>query len=188
MIETIKNYIRTKFGKYLTIVSVFKTGSHLFCTNCNDYDYVVIVEENIKRFKFFDKETNNDFFVYSQAERNKELEIDCSQYHTIYVINETLKPLTTIYGDSSCKLDLFAKEKEYKIMLKDKLNKSYFSKNIKWKNSDLYCHRHLWWAIWGLMILENKSYEVTEEMRSVFQQCHDGVLPKKWETWVKERL
>ena len=188
MVEKVKQFIKNKYGKDLTINSIFRTGGHLFCENCKDYDYVVIVNEDIKRTKYYDKETNTDYFIYSQSERNRELEMDLNLHHTIYVINEIFKPYNTIYGDSTCKLDLFFKEEEYKEVLRNKLLKSSLSENITWENCEFYCHKTLWWAICGLLMLENRSYEITNEMKEVIQMCHDGVLPKKWEYWVRQKL
>ena len=33
-------------------------------------------------------------------------------------------------------------------------------------------------------MIENNSYELTNEMKEIIQKCHDGTLNKTWETYV----
>lgn len=188
MIETLKQIVKEKRNEDVEIISIFKTGSHLFCTNCTDIDYVVIVDKPIKRVHYFNKDTNEDFFIYSQEERNRELNFETNTTSDIYAINEILKPTFYVYGDNVNHLDLLSKQVSYKEMLKEILPNSFLSKRLKWKNHEQYCHPKFWWVILGLKFIENKSYAITDEMKDIIQKCHDGVLPKNWETWVKERL
>lgn len=188
MIETLKLFIKNKTNEDVEILSIFKTGSHLFCENCKDKDYVVIVDKPILRLKYRDTITNTDYFIYSKSERQTELEFNINNQNCIYVINELFKPTTTIYGDATVNLDLFNKEYEYKEMLRNILPKRFFSKRIRWENYETYCHNKFWWILLGLMFINNKSYEVTNDLKNIIQLCHDGKLPKYWETWVKEQL
>jgi hypothetical protein len=90
--------------------------------------------------------------------------------------------------NTSFHLDLFNKKEEYLEGMKRSCEMSILHPDISWEGSDLYCHKHLWYVILGLMFIENNSYEITPEMKEIVQKCHDGCLPKSWEDWVKERL
>lgn len=188
MIEALKQIVKERRNEDVEIISIFKTGSHLFCTNCKDIDYVVIVDKPIKRIHYFNKDTNEDFFIYSQEERNRELNFETNTTSDMYAIIEVLKPQFLVYGDATVRLDLISKASEYKTMLKNVLEKWCFSPHLKCINNDLYCHKKFWWVILGLKFIENKSYEITTELKDIIQQCHDGVLPKDWEDWVKEKI
>lgn len=188
MIEKLKLFIKNKTNQDVEIISIFRTGSHLFCSNCNDIDYKVIVKEDIPILRYFDNDTNEDYFIYSQRDRHKALEFNDSNWNSIFSIDELFKNSTLVYGDSTINLDLLSKETEYKEMLRNVLSKWWFNKYVKWNNYELYCHRQFWWVIVGLKFIENKSYEITNELNDIIQLCHDGILPKYWETWVKEQL
>lgn len=188
-ITNLKNKIKEQIGVEPNIISVFQTGSGLFCTNCKDLDYNVIIENNTSPFKIWDSETKTDYFVESFKDRQNRLQFESgSRYKVQYVIDECFKVTTTIYGDNSINIDLLDNVSKYKKVVKEELIKGCLHPNVVWKDSDKYCHKHLWWVILGLLFIENKSYEVTDEMKNIIQKCHDGVLDKYWETWVKERL
>lgn len=188
-IDLLKSTIEEKLKRKIEIVSIFRTGSSLFCENCKDFDFNVIVKENIPSFKIYDKETRTDYFIESEQNRNNRLNCILSLSFPIrYIIDECFKKTSTIYGDNSINIDLINNANKYKQAVKQELARGCFHPNVNWKDSEKYCHKHLWWVILGLMFIENKSYEVTYEMRNIIQKCHDGVLDKYWETWVKERL
>ena len=188
-ITNLKNKIKERIGVEPNIISVFQTGSGLFCTNYKDLDYNVIIENNASPFKIWDSETKTDYFVSSKTTRDKQLNFEMDTDKKIqYVIDECFKTTSTIYGDSSINIDLINNSYKYKQAVKHELARGCLHPNVGWENSDKYCHKHLWWVILGLLFIENKSYEVTDEMKNIIQKCHDGVLDKYWETWVKERL
>ena len=189
-IEQLKLAIQEKIGEYPEILFVTKTGGHLFCSNCKDEDYIVVIRSNsLESFKIYDSENNIDYFVKgSYYYKNKLLNFSTKKIENVFAISDLFKPTKCIYGDSTVTLNLLSKEKEYKAMLKELLPKSILHPKIKWKNSDRYCHKHLWWAIIGLKMIDYKSYEITSEMQEIIQKCHDGVLEKSWEEWVKNKL
>lgn len=190
-IEEIKNKIASKIGEDPIIVSIFRTGGCLLCTNCKDVDYTVVIQNETEPFKFADKEQCIDYYVKSQSVRNKLINFEpYDKPIRMYAIDEIFKPepFMTIYGDDTCNLNLGLKEKEYKQALKEDLEKTIFHPLVHWKDDDKYCNKRLWWAILGLMFIENKSYEVTDDMKEIIQKCHDGILEKSWEDWVKNKL
>lgn len=188
MIEKVKSILK-EWNIEATVISIFKTGGHLFCENCNDIDYKIIIDNpKLKRKTYRDNENSTDYIFCSLEERTKELNFDNNNKLNLYIIEELFKPTTTVYGDSSVNLDLLGNKDKYIELLRKTLPKSYLNPIVKWENSDKYCNRHLWWAILGLKFIENKSYIVDSELKDVIQKCHDGVLPKSWEDWVREKI
>lgn len=189
-IEQLKLAIQEKIGEYPEILFVTKTGGHLFCSNCKDEDYLVVIKNTqITQFKIYDAENKIDYFVKgSYYYKNKMLEFKGEKMDSLYAITDLFKPIKCIYGDNTVTLNLLSKAKEYKAMLKEILPKSLLHPRLGWNNSDRYCHKHLWWAIIGLKMIDYKSYEITSEMQEIIQKCHDGVLDKSWEEWVKNKL
>ena len=140
-------------------------------------------------FKIFDSENKIDYSVCSQRERDLILNFEYKRTPiSQFCIDELFKSNTTIYGDDTIYLDLLGNAEKYKVKPKKDLQNSFLSPHIHWENSDKYCNKRLWWAILGLLFIENNSYEVTSEMKNIIQQCHDGVLDKFWESWIKDRI
>lgn len=189
-IEQLQIKIKERIGWEPVILSIFETGSHLFCQNSSDLDYTVIIQNGSKSAycRIYDKENNIDYFIESEDIRDRKLHFESINNSTRYILDELLKPTTTIYGDNTSRLDLFNNIEQYKAMLKHELEHSCLHPNVEWENSDLYCNKQFWWAILGLWLIENNSYEITNELKSIIQTCHDGTLDKSWETWVKKRL
>lgn len=186
---TLKEKIKEKIKEEPDIIFITKTGSHLFCENCNDYDYVVVINNNLKQgFKIFDKDLKEDYFVKSLKQYNKLLNFEELSFENIFILHDLFKPTYCTYGNADINLDLLGNKDKYKELLKNILPRSYFNNRIKWKDKGVYCHRHFWWIILGLKFIENRSYEITSEIKDIIQQCHDGVLDVYWEDWVKEQL
>lgn len=172
------------------IVSIFRTGGTLLCTSCKDTDYVVVVNSP-KRMQHMwsDKTDNTEYFITDYQTRKKLLSLT-PPYNLLhlYILDELFKPNTTIYGDHTCELNLLMQKDKYLDMLRDQVPKTFTHPCLRWKNYKTTCNRHLWWAILGLQMIENNSYEITPEMRNIIQKCHDGILEKKWENWVLDKL
>lgn len=187
MIDTLLEVIKTKKNIWVEIVSIFKTGSSLFCTNCKDIDYVVVVKSSVPIYlKYTDKEC--DYFIYSEDERKKRLNFVGNKVDTLFILDELFKKDNCIYGDSSTNFDLLANKEKYIDMLREVVPMYLINPNKTWHNSNNYCHRHLWWAILGLKFIENNHMKITEDIKEIIQKCHDGILEKSWEDWVKKKL
>lgn len=182
--EKIKTYIKEE----PIIEFISKTGSILFCENCKDTDYIVVIENDVPSFKIYDKEINEDFFIKSRKTYNKYLNFEGNNLHNLFIIENLFIEKQCIYGKATVELDLLGKKEQYKTLLKTVLPKSFLNTRFKHKNSDKFCHPHLWWVILGLKLIENNSYEITLEIKNLIQQCHDGVLDKSWENYIKEKL
>lgn len=188
-IEQLKEKIKSIINEEPNILFVTRTGSHIFCENCLDIDYKVVVSNKLNNsFKFYDSETKEDYFVKSIEEYNKFLNFETNKLENIFILDELFKKQCCVYGDNTINLKLLENSNSYKEMLKTILSKSFLNPRIKWKDSDKYCHRHLWWAIIGLKMIENQSYEITSEMKDIIQKCHDGILDKSFENWILEKL
>ena len=188
-LELLKNKIKEKIKEEPNIIFITKTGSHLFCENCKDYDYVVVINNNLKRgFKIYNEDTKEDYFVRTVEQYNKLLNFEENTLENLFILHNLFKPMYCTYGDATINLDLLGNKDKYKELLKNILPRSYFNNHIKWKDKGVYCHRHFWWIILGLKFIENHSYEITSEIKDIIQQCHDGVLDVYWEDWVKEQL
>ena len=192
-INKLKDFIKSKINEEPNIISIYKTGSNLFCDCCNDYDYTVVINNNfetnnIKYLKYFDTETNEDYFIWSKNEYDKMLNFETSILSNLFIIADLFKENNTLYGSNKTELNLLNKQNEYVNMLKKVLPKSLLNPRVKWNNSDQYCHKLLWWVVLGLKFIEQNSYNITDEMIDIINKCHNGVLPKEWETYVIERI
>ena len=120
-IEQLKLAIQEKIGEYPEILFVTKTGGQLFCSNCKDEDYLVVIKNTqITQFKIYDAENKIDYFVKgSYYYKNKMLEFKGEKMDSLYAITDLFKPIKCIYGDNTVTLNLLSKEKEYKAMLKE---------------------------------------------------------------------
>ena len=192
-INKLKDFIKSKINEEPNIISIYKTGSNLFCDCCNDYDYTVVINNNfetnnIKYLKYFDTETNEDYFIWSKNEYDKMLNFETSILSNLFIIADLFKENNTLYGSSKIELNLLEKQNDYKNMLKKVLPKSLLNPRVKWNNSDQYCHKLLWWVVLGLKFIEQNSYNITDEMLDIINRCHNGVLPKEWEAYVIEQI
>lgn len=182
MKDLIIKLITEKYGD-LGIFSIYKTGSQLICNNCNDYDYKIIVENNECDVRsFFNGKHRINVIIYSKEYYEKLLNFEIITRHTIYLIENLFKPNNTIYGDRTNEIKLLENADKYKQCVIQNFNK--FIANEK----SLVCNKHLWWIIWSLMMIENNSYEITDEMLDIANKCHNYELPKAWEEWVKEKI
>ena len=192
-INKLKDFIKSKINEEPNIISIYKTGSNLFCDCCNDYDYTVVINNNfetnnIKYLKYFDTETNEDYFIWSKNEYDKMLNFETSILSNLFIIADLFKENNTLYGSNKIELNLLEKQDNYKNMLKKVLPKSLLNPRVKWNDSDKYCHKLLWWVILGLKFIEQNNYNITDEMLDIINKCHNGILPKEWETYVIERI
>ena len=187
MVEKIKELIKNKYEQ-LNIISIYKIGSQCFCENCKDKDYKVIVDNAQKdRMIIYDKENDLDILIYSKEYFEKTINFEITTRETLFIINDIFKPTQTIYGDNSLNFKLLENADKYKNYLRERLL-PFFSKNASWQNHKNVCAKKFWCAIWGLMIIENNSYEITDEMLEIANKCHNYELPKAWEDWVKEKI
>lgn len=187
MLNKILEILNNKFGN-LDIVSIYKTGSQLICDICNDYDYKVIVKELDKDVKScYDVDTKLNLIIYKEDYYNKLCEFEIVDRHTAYIIDNVFKPNNTIYGDNSFNLKLLENADKFKAFARDKM-RMILDKHYSWKGKGQCCNKHYWWYILTLMMIENNSYEITEQMLDIANKCHNGELSNYWEEWVKEKL
>ena len=149
-INKLKDFIKSKINEEPNIISIYKTGSNLFCDCCNDYDYTVVINNNfetnnIKYLKYFDTETNEDYFIWSKNEYDKMLNFETSILSNLFIIADLFKENNTLYGSNKTELNLLNKQNEYVNMLKKVLPKSLLNPRVKWNDSDKYCHKLLYY-------------------------------------------
>ena len=135
-INKLKDFIKSKINEEPNIISIYKTGSNLFCDCCNDYDYTVVINNNfetnnIKYLKYFDTETNEDYFIWSKNEYDKMLNFETSILSNLFIIADLFKENNTLYGSNKIELNLLEKQNDYKNMLKKVLPKSLLNPRVK---------------------------------------------------------
>ena len=180
--DFVKEQIKMRFGFEPTIEEVFKTGSSLFCDNYKDTDYIVIVSEDLfNKVKICDKENKIDYFVFSKRYREQLINFEFNDLNELFIIDEYFKGTKT-------NLDIINNKNKYLEVLRNVVPKYLINPNKSWENSDNCCHKHLWWAIVGLKMIENKSYNLSDEILDIIKNCHNGTLDKSWESYVLNKL
>ena len=188
-IKELKEKIKSLINEEPEIIFITKTGGHLFCDNCKDIDYRVVIKNELdKVVKFYNSETNEDYFIHSLDIYNSHLNFENSDYYNLFILDDLFKKDYCDFGDKTTNLKLLENADKYKEMLKRVLPKSHLNPRIRWGGSDKYCNKRLWWTIMGLKFIDNNSYEITDEIKDIIQRCHDGVLEKSWEDWVKQKI
>ena len=112
--EQLKEYLTPSIAENL--VCIFKTGSQLFCTNCKDYDYVIITKEDVNFPCFHINELNADCFVMSIETLNKRLQ-DNQWRYKLSVCLAKIDSSNIIYGElPELDIDILSREYLLKIM------------------------------------------------------------------------
>lgn len=160
------------------IVFVCKTGSHLFCTNCNDDDIVVVVKNADFDYKHLRME-NTCVFCYSTEEFEKFATLKLDDHRSLY---STVALLATgenvLYGQNpiaNYNWWDYQKEALAKVI---QLGKQNFLSNMVYNDRNkAMCTQKMIWGLATCYILQNRSTEFTEEQKNVLQLCHDNCLP-----------
>ena len=189
MIETIKNMIQAKYGN-LTIESINKTGSQLITTQYNDLDFRVIVSEDIQMKKIYDPITKINIFIHSKKEFQNmcDFNVPINAKFFAYMLDQTFRKYeeNNLLGESTCKFKLLENAEKYKQMVEEKV-RIYTRTNTSLVKRGI-CHKRLWWIILALMMIENNSLDITDEMLEIANKCHNLELDRSWNDWVKEKL
>ena len=189
MINTIKKMVQDKYGD-LTIESINKTGSQLVSDNPNDLDFRVIVSEDISMKKIYDADTKINIFIHSKKEFQDmcDFNVPLNTRYFVYMIDQVFRKYdnNNILGDSVCNFKLLENAEKYKTMIEEKA-KIHTRSNTSLVDRGV-CHKHLWWIILGLMMIDNNSMEITNEMKEIALKCHNLELDRSWNDWVKDKL
>lgn len=189
MLETIKKIISDKYGN-LTIESINKAGSQLITTQPNDFDFRVVVSEDIKMKNLYDVNTKINLFIYSKKEFQSMCELDApiNTNWYIFIVDQLFRKYSdnNLYGSNDTVLKILEKPEKYKQIVEEKV-RIYTRTNTSLVERGI-CHKHLWWIILPLMMIENNSLEITNEMREIALKCHNMQLDRSWNDWVKEKI
>lgn len=189
MINTIKKMVQDKYGN-LTIESINKTGSQLITTQSNDMDFRVIVSEDIQMKKIYDPITKINIFIHSKKEFQNmcDFNVPINTKFFAYMLDQTFRKYgeNNLLGENTCKFKLLENAEKYKQMVEEKV-RIYTRTNTSLVKRGI-CHKHLWWIILALMMIENNSLDITDEMLEIANKCNNLELDRSWNDWVKEKI
>ena len=166
--EQIKEYLETEIIE--NVVCVFKSGSELFCSNCNDYDYTIITKKSFGLVCKKIIELKTDLFIMSINELNEKLKNDNWRYK-LCVCMAKADNSNIIYGKLPT-IDTDILSKEY--LLKTMLIEYNFGKRTYFNNRP-----NKKPMVWGLALyyfITNNSFVLTETQKENLQKCHDGLI------------
>lgn len=178
---------RQQFTNY-NIIFACKTGSQLFCSNCNDIDYLVVVDnldKDIEQHRIEDI----DYFCMSVEAFIRMATMQSGKFHDLY-------SLCLLYGEVVIGQNPIAnyawlalKQKAIEIALWGG-QRNYFAKRLKFYNAnkDSVCSKRMIWALAIYYTIVNNSTTFTDEQKQVMQLCHDGQLPRANADWLQEQL
>lgn len=178
---------RQQFSNY-NIVFACKTGSQLFCSNCNDVDYLVVVD-NLNRATKSHHIEDTDYFCMSVDEFVKMATMQSGKFYDLYT-------LCLLYGEvvqgqnPIVDYDWFAlKQRAIEVALRCG-GQNYFSKNVKIVNDlgDQIRGKRMVWALAIYYTILNGSTTFTDEQKQAMQLCHDKQLPREKADWLQEQL
>lgn len=179
MINTIKNLI----GNY-QILFICKTGSQIFCDNCNDKDYLVVVKDFEYAYKKFNKD-NVDYFCYSLAEFNKLARMELNDQRDVYAVELLLNDV--VYGENPIyKYDWFDYQKRAIEVALKRGETGPFNPRVRHIKGG--CSKQMVWQLAIYFAIKNQSTLFTAEQRELLQKCHDGELPVSYAEELKTNL
>lgn len=167
MINTIKNLI----GDY-EILFVCQTGSQIFCKNCHDKDYLVVIKDFKYTHKKFNKD-NVDYFCYSLDEFNKLAYMELNDNRDVYAIELLFNKVE--YGENPIADYNWFNYQNKAIEVAFKRGKhSCFNSCVRHVKGG--CSKQMIWQLAIYFAVINQSAEFTAEQKSLLQDCHDGEL------------
>lgn len=179
MINTIKNLI----GDY-EILFICQTGSQIFCENCNDKDYLVVVKDFVYAHKKFNKD-NVDYFCYSLDEFNKLARMELNDQRDVYAVELLFNHVE--YGENPiANYNWFDyQDKAIEVALK---RGKYGCFNPRVRHIKGGCSQSMVWQLAIYFAIMNQSAEFTAEQRELLQKCHDGELDISYAEELKNEI
>lgn len=179
MINTIKNLI----GDY-EILFICQTGSQIFCENCNDKDYLVVVKDFVYAHKKFNKD-NVDYFCYSLDEFNKLARMELNDQRDVYAVELLFNHVE--YGENPiANYNWFDyQDKAIEVALK---RGKYGCFNPRVRHIKGGCSQSMVWQLAIYFAIMNQSADFTAEQREFLQKCHDGELDISYAEELKNNI
>lgn len=164
-----------------SVICVYKTGSELFCDNCDDSDYVVICEQSF-RTSCYIHELKADCFIYSVEELETALNSNNYRFSLAYAMALKHSDLI-VYGElPTFKTDVTSREYLLQAL---KVEYDYGCK-VYFKN-DIW-QRKMVWGLALYYVLINEQFEFTEEQKAILQKCHDNELDLNYRDELKTNM
>ena len=170
------------------IVCVYKTGSQLFCENCKDLDYTVVVDNWNKDFKAYCID-GIDYFCYSVAEFEKKIKMTSGRMSDLYAIETYLnEPVYGINPIPNYNWTDYKDKAIETIMRCGEMN--YFNPNVirENENGEIVCSKTMCWALATMFVIKNGQASFTVEQKEILQKCHDGMLSKLYADTLKNDI
>lgn len=170
------------------IICVYKTGSQLFCENCKDLDYTVVVGNWDKDFKAYNID-GVDYFCYSVAEFEKKIKMTSGRMSDLYAVETYL--YEPVYGINPIPNYNWAdyKDKSIETVLRcGEMN--YFNPNVVCTNDngEVVCSKTMCWALAIMYVIENGQPVFNAEQKAILQQCHDLMLTRNYSDLLQNEI
>lgn len=180
MYEQLKEYLIPSITENL--VCIFKTGSQLFCSNCKDYDYVIITKEEINFPCFHINALKADCFVMSIETLNRRLQNNQWRYK-LSVCLAKVDSSNIIYGElPELEVDILSRDYLLKILQieYDFGLKTYFTKRG--------ANKTIVWGTGLYYIINNGEFSFTDAQKAKLQEYHDNGADDSFLVYLKAEM
>ncbi len=168
------------------IIFIHQTGSQVFCSNCHDIDYVVVVDNWDKQFQQIAID-GVDYFCYSKQCFERWTTLSDELHRNVYAVALLLG--STVYGQNP-----IANYNWYdyaKLAVSQVVSR--FSSQLRGKvyhktNGQKVCSKYLCWAFATYFVVTNGIGAFTPAQRDILQKCHDGILPLSYASDLRQKL
>lgn len=178
---------KQKLSNY-NIIFACQTGSQLFCSNCNDVDYLVVVDNLDKDFVQH-RIDDIDYFCMSVDAFVKMATMQSGKLYDLYSlcllygrVIEGQNPIADYnwfdYQQRAVDVALWCGERNY------------FARALTFfnENKESVCSKRMIWALATYYTILNQSSDFTIEQIQTMQRCHDRQLPRENAHCLQEQL
>ena len=178
---------KQKLSNY-NIIFACQTGSQLFCSNCNDVDYLVVVDNLDKDFVQH-RIDDIDYFCMSVDAFVKMATMQSGKLYDLYSlcllygrVIEGQNPIDDYnwfdYQQRAVDVALWCGERNY------------FARALTFfnENKESVCSKRMIWALATYYTILNQSSDFTIEQIQTMQRCHDRQLPRENAHCLQEQL
>lgn len=162
---------------------IFKTGSYAFIQDYNDYDFLVITNE-----EYLDKKTIHfqyegkkvDVFIETYEILKQTLSYEKRTRLSNFILLFIKHDLTLIHGVWEEDYNFLETKEQYIESLKENINPVYYKNYsyVVWKENNIpyYLPKTFFWIYIPIQMIKNMSTDITKEMITLIEDSHNMLL------------